>query len=659
MNLKERRELFIQLLKEKKLLFFIGSSISTDTGLPNPKETMGAIFHTFLSTLGKHRELLKKIEHRLQPEVFYESLLYIEQKKERLGLLQLYDDTFLAKHSLTIQPSLSHEFLVEYSFSSGLPLFTTNIDTLFELACIQKGYPYEIIIPSDKPIELLFKNSSTVRIIKLNGSISKNLDQLHLTLHNIYKTNKFVVQYLKQIDQDQRIAFIGYKGTDIDYFPHVQEIIKQLTPHHPHPYFWVTPSIQKQFPRRQDFKNKGVQSIPSAFTNKTLSIPEHPSKIFQEINPSLILNDLNPILSQQLHKLQKKIASDCSKSFPLSPFQTVLFLIILCQRTSEYVIGYKIGKELTASLKKATITDQVIYYYTMAAYLHNNGQFETYKLMIQKAQKITLNTPTLSCFNVRAKISLAEAKRINIPTIDIYKKGIKYTLEALLLKVLSAFIFVHFLRINAQIKKEKHLLFRKKHLSIIEVYTLNATIEHLIRQTSMLQNIFLLLAPFCFKKTRKYLEKRIEKTWYTIKEDSYQVGYMGGVGNCKKYLIELKGAQDRIQKETGEYLFNFMTDQIGHELIHMKTTLSQEKNGVYQNIKSSYLILYKNARRSGNHLNAIKALVGLIRYNQRTNRQPLLSKTHTQEFRELSQQIEGKYWQKRFQKILLILEGNT
>ena len=85
--------------------------------------------------------------YRIQPELFYENLLYIFNSTDTLLLWKSLSPDYLKKFAYPVVPNINHLFIVDYSVKHNVPIFTTNFDCLFEEAANELGYEYEVLLP--------------------------------------------------------------------------------------------------------------------------------------------------------------------------------------------------------------------------------------------------------------------------------------------------------------------------------------------------------------------------------------------------------------------------------------------------------------------------------------------------------------------------------
>jgi hypothetical protein len=84
----------------------------------------------------------------IQPELFYEHLLTLCPDVEMLGLWRALSRLWLARHGAALRPNANHAALARYAERTGLPVFTTNFDTLIEEAVPRPvERPANILLP--------------------------------------------------------------------------------------------------------------------------------------------------------------------------------------------------------------------------------------------------------------------------------------------------------------------------------------------------------------------------------------------------------------------------------------------------------------------------------------------------------------------------------
>ena len=203
-----------------------------------------------------------------------------------------------------------------------------------------------------------------------------------------------------------------------------------------------------------------------------------------------------------------------------------------------------------------------------------------------------------------------------------------------------------------KLKSEKHKFMARDNLSVREIYALNAILEHDIRRLALKKNWA--LSKLLVRPSAKIIARELE----LIYQECQRVGYVGGMGNTLKYLIEIDPKTRLISRTEGENLFNYMSDQIGQELVSLNSTRQIESNGSFAKAKLGYTEVYMNALKSGNNLNALKALAGIVRCNQACQQRPLLTEEQLNLFKHLSKEVEGKGWTSQLRLIIRTVENS-
>ncbi|SDC54150.1 SIR2-like domain-containing protein [Cupriavidus sp. YR651] len=136
---------------------------------------------------------------------FSEVASLLEARLGRAKLLDVVEQTMNPPQH--VRPTVAHQQAV-LKFKA---IVTTNFDTLFELACIEKNVPYEVITPDS---EAPATNDGRLRIYKMNGSIT-DLKSLCLTTADLRAIeNRPVFQSLRALLSTSRVAVVGHSLRD-------------------------------------------------------------------------------------------------------------------------------------------------------------------------------------------------------------------------------------------------------------------------------------------------------------------------------------------------------------------------------------------------------------------------------------------------------------
>ncbi len=658
-KIEKRKQLLLKLIREEKVMFWVGPRLSTEQGLVHPREMLRNMAECFLPQKKQYEDIVKKVSSRIQAEIFYEELLYLDTNAKQFDIFKLYSTSFLKKLNIPILYNKTHLFLIEYAFNAGIPIFTTNVDTLLEDACIELNYNYKVIILNEqfpKKLDISQYKEKQVIIVKLNGSINiksnntVDLNSLNLTFNELYKNNHRVAELLSNSLENLQSVFIGYQGMEIDNFPHLNDIFEK---HHSlldetkdaNRYFWLDPVIETHSPLRQDFISSEKTTIINWLYAGAQKIPEHASKI---LKPTIHTKEKSFTIPTTIRKDLGKIKIDILDKFyqknNVTHYESLLLLLLVSKRISAYPSGYELSNQLLKDIHLLSPKKQAIFYNMRAAYLHNRGTFITFRKNIKQIIKLYKAHPDLYWFALKAKTSLAESSRmlyVNPGTLDGNYKMVSILIGAI-------FTILHFRYTSLIIKKYQKQLNNTSKLSIVETIVLRSFIEHDIRFYGMIQHIYIRK----LRRKNKYLKKLLEKRWNEIEAISREKGYLGGIGNVQKYQVSLQGDKSLTQKEEGQHLFNFMTDQIGQEQINLNQSYNNQLVGNHLRAKKIAIEVYKNALKSQNNLNIIKALSNIVKCNEKLGVKPLLNSEQYKILKDTSTIIEGYIWKKKINKLI-------
>lgn len=212
-------EQFSDAYRDGKVIFF--------AGLPKAPDILDHSLRAALPTLHLTQDERKKITSDIQPEVFYETLLCVDDTMNVLGLWRSLHLETQTKYGIQCPPNNVHWALVKYSAKHGIPILTTNFDTMFEAAAKNHTLHPLVFLPKDDPPAQHYTGKPV--ICKLHGSISDSqgnltLDSLMTTMTQISKINKPWLGYISKFVEDRslHICFVGYSGRDVDLFPHIR-----------------------------------------------------------------------------------------------------------------------------------------------------------------------------------------------------------------------------------------------------------------------------------------------------------------------------------------------------------------------------------------------------------------------------------------------------
>ena len=217
-----------------RLIFFTGAGVSRDSGAPMPPQILKASADLFLPVGEKYAADVAEVLHGkgvagapldgIQPEIFYENLLTVVDSPRALQLWRVLSPQWLTTRGADLRPNPNHFAIVAHAARHGVPVFTMNFDMLFEEAARQLGIPVDsTAVGPGQEIPRREFSSGVLHLFKLHGSIlvdgREALDSLGTTMQAITAVNQGMLDLLTALARSHILAFVGYSGCDIDYFP--------------------------------------------------------------------------------------------------------------------------------------------------------------------------------------------------------------------------------------------------------------------------------------------------------------------------------------------------------------------------------------------------------------------------------------------------------
>jgi hypothetical protein len=242
---------FISAYQAGDLIFFTGAGASYESGAVLPADVLAKAAELFLPSGQAYSEDVRQVlegkgvptapQAGIQPEIFYENLLLVTDDPSGLLLWRALSPEWLASQGERLEPNPNHLAIAAYAARHGLPVFTMNFDTLFETAAKQLGIEPKVVVvragnwvPPDERRE-----PGVLRLFKLHGSIMtdgrESLDSLATTMQAISAVNQPMIAYLRKLASRRALAFVGYSGSDIDYYPPLAAEGLRISP------FWFNP----------------------------------------------------------------------------------------------------------------------------------------------------------------------------------------------------------------------------------------------------------------------------------------------------------------------------------------------------------------------------------------------------------------------------------
>lgn len=631
----------INLLRNGKGFFFAGSGISYLSFMPSAGKILSKTANVFLPSDEEYKHAKEKVivnekEYYIQPELFYENLLYIHKSNDALTLWKSLSPDYLKISGYPVTPNINHLFIVDYSVKYKVPIFTTNFDCLFEEAAKELGYEYEVLLPytdAETNAIQLFRNSSAksdvAYIFKLHGSIIshnvESLEALNTTMVSITKINYPIIDFLEKICRNRHIIFLGYSGRDIDYFPEIKKRSMSLTP------FWID-----QFHDIATKDNcKYIGATPVAF---------FPNEIFEQEKPALNrpIPSINPSIEEEIfHSLQEELI----KKVNIANDEKILLLGLLVKETGNYKLAYKLllGLYRNSSL---SAEKRAILLLSLSSLAHENSLYESCGFFAKEALRVAQLKGNLDNYAVRALLQTSEAKRMLIAHDAVFIPNINYPDAAL---ALFSFLTNAFL-VRKKIQKIKNIKGKK----IADIFAIHDLIEHRIRFLAMVQALF---KPILDKKETvftKLIRTWLINRWQEIQQESFLEGHSHGIATAIRFETRIKWNVDELHD--GAHIFEMRTYETGKGLALNNIAEDLFKRGQYTDAKKYYLEFSNTGLKSGNKLNAIKGLLGIAKCNRVLLTTPLLEQNDLVVLKELMRDVEGKNWQNYFSRVLKQIE---
>jgi tetratricopeptide (TPR) repeat protein len=305
------RDEFSASFRAGDVIFFTGAGVSWDSGAVMPPAILKASAELFLPDPRHYPEVREVLDARgvaglpldgIQPEVFYENLLMVVDDPAALQLWRVLSPLWLESRGAQLQPNINHFAIVTYAARHKLPIFTMNFDVLFERAAEELGVSLEpvVIVPGHGSSILDKDSNGTPRLYKLHGSIMvegrEALGSLGTTMQAISSVNQPMLNFIEQLGDRHALAFVGYSGCDIDYFPLLADKGFHNVP------FWFNPlrdPITEAHARRAGARI--IYDYPSDILSRLE--PGFPSPL--RLNSELLLEDLRDAVSLRLTAEQK------------------------------------------------------------------------------------------------------------------------------------------------------------------------------------------------------------------------------------------------------------------------------------------------------------------------------------------------------------------
>ena len=504
---------FAELYRAGKLVFFAGSGISYGSGLPSAEAVLRKTITVTLP--GTHPREQEELCAKIQPEVFYETLLEFESKDHALMLWRALHPSVVQAFGSAPMPNIVHSELVRYWARHSIPVFTTNFDTLFEDAARTLGLPCQVFLPSALPPRAWREGTSA--ICKLHGSIAGKSGDLDLegiltTMTDISRVNYPWVERLTEMMNSRHICFVGYSGRDIDLFPFIEAATKEVDCPLP---VWVN----------HNFVGDPAEG-PSRRCQARRLEGQHPSVLFERLLGAVPLAeapDSRPGASASL------ALDDCAARMAgvlnLPSHAEQLLRIQLLAKLGHY----KRAHQELESTPQALIDPTYGLGWLLAGRLsHEVSEYRACSRYACRSivQFATSRHPRPHDALVQGLCLFAESKRMQIP-FDTYFEvgGVSRWLQTAPLVLLFVLVSIAGALVTCLSHGDRMLSVGSRH----------ELLEHRVRMLSILQGGFISVPTSIGHIGLAWLRRR----WCHLGKHCHTQGYADGIANCQKFLARI------------------------------------------------------------------------------------------------------------------------
>jgi len=586
----------VELIENEQVAFFCGSGISYASGLASASEITHATARAFLPRT-EDAQARDTLLERIQPEVLYEFLLEIEG--DRSGVLDVW--RCLDGSVTKARPALEHYFVCKYSHAAGVPVFTTNFDTLLESAAEALGIPFQVLGPRDEPpIEAA---SERLLICKLHGTVGSegelSAQTIMTTITEISRTNLPWLAFLSELMERSHLCFIGYSGRDIDYYPHIRTAAAQ------------SDSAGGRRTKRLAWINRFTEddhSARRASASQALQAEAYPSdlfaKHFSELRRAiekLPLPDRDATRSVGQRFLAETSANN-ERDLSLHHDERAAFLFELEKRA-----GLQQGTDRVTEREILLLADR----------LWKRGTPRSRRLALTLMISTSNSIYTTGRIRASRRLSKTAAARAKKAGADFNH----YRINALSSYSYSFAMEIPFdpaFKPRGRIKDIPRMAYALVHLSVtiwrarrlakhagLPPRAEHQVIEIWIKLLSLLQTPAPIHAPWIGPP----LAWAFRIAGRSIREQSAAAGYGTGIANALKFLGRLPTPE---RADLASDVYQLMRDETGNALIHRNQAEQNLRENQWDGAQEAYRRSWDAAKRDGNGLNELKAISGLV-----------------------------------------------
>lgn len=621
-----------------EVFFFAGSGISYASNLPSAYAVLEHTANIYLPATISDKEK-KDICSKIQPEVFYESIIGMTHSYESLDIWRSLYRTEQEKHRVFCVPNFSHLFIVKYSIKNNHPIITTNFDSMFEQACDLLNIPYRIVLPTDQPPHI---DATRLSICKVHGSVQDYKGEysphaLWTTMTQITKVNTKWIEYLNGLMKTKHLCFVGYSGRDIDFFPYIAELPKKSGAKK---IIWINNFIGDH----SDVASKSCDAIrvclwPSDLFKSILGRTniEVPAQKQEWTHESGDIEELLTYLEKSLS--QKNLLSDAEKE---------LLYCGLLAKLGYYREAHQYATEI-ATTKLSQFSRPSSKYHlllTCARLSHEISKYESCKkyasqalVMLKSNNQYDINT------HIQAGCLVSESYRMSIPN-DIYfiqpKKLLDYAYVFFVLAHFAGVFFMTKIRLG----------YHKLRYSDLSTETQHELIENSIRFYALIQSI--IGSPH--RDWNRFAKAYLIKIWDGIRDTSYNAGYAAGIANSGKFKYRLNPLEKT--KSESANIYALTTSATGMELLLRNEADQLLCVRKYDESRARFIEYADMAKKSGNALNEVKGIIGFAYANHIEGKTPLLTDVLKKRFFMVKSQVEGRRWKDHFAYIAEVIKAD-
>lgn len=230
----------IDAMNDRKCLFFIGSGMSTEAGLPSATDLTNILIEKLKSNgVDPTNKQLKKVAQDFIRRFSRPKLKELIRDKIVKKLETADKTSFNLLTSLVIKPK---------------DIVTTNWDPLIEEAIGRNNYA-----PIFEPNAVADSSESKINLFKIHGDIDHDIVITEDDYRNYSDNWGPIITELKALFQKRTIVFIGYSTDDENFLDMYMEVHKELGANHLLPRYCVDPNFDEIKTRKM--QERGIRPI--------------------------------------------------------------------------------------------------------------------------------------------------------------------------------------------------------------------------------------------------------------------------------------------------------------------------------------------------------------------------------------------------------------